>query len=186
MNSADGATYGDPVVLGTYPVDNALRKTSFTPANARFVKITAFTESNNVGPWTSIGEVNVYTGSALPPSPGTSGAWGPTLDLPLVPASASLEVASGNLLVWSSWNAKFFGSNVGAAQTMTATYDLSSRIVTERTITTPGHDMFCEGLSIDFGGRIVAVGGNSDFGTSIYNPGSDSWSAGGVSSLFHS
>ncbi len=40
--------------------------------------------------------------------------------------------------------------------------------------------MFCEGLSIDFSGKIVAVGGNSDYATSLYDSVSDSWTKGGV------
>ncbi len=56
-------------------------------------------------------------------------------------------------------------------------------LVTGRTVTNIGHDMFCEGLSMDADGGIVAAGGNSDYGTSIYDSPSDSWSDGGVSWL---
>ncbi len=126
--------------------------------------------------------MNVYTGgSAAPaPAPGTFGSWGLTIDFPLVPVSASLEVATGRLLVWSSWLPSDFHSTNGQT-TITAAYDPSTKLVSEAIITNVGHDMFCEGLSIDFTGKIVAVGGNSDYATSLYDSTTNSWTKGGVS-----
>ncbi len=91
-----------------------------------------------------------------------------------------MEVASGRLLVWSSWiPSDFHGTN--GQTTITASYDLVTQLVSEAVITNVGHDMFCEGLSIDFSGKIVAVGGNSDYATSLYDSVSNSWTRGGVS-----
>lgn len=97
-----------------------------------------------------------------------------------MPVSAAIEWATGRLLVWSSFSWNGF---VGASghQTVTAIYDPVTQLVSDRTVTNTDHDMFCEGLSLDANGRIVAVGGNSDRGTSIYDSTSDSWSDGGVS-----
>ncbi len=128
----------------------------------------------------SIAEVNIYDATDLPPSPATAGSWGLTVDLPLVPVSAAIEWASGRLVVWSSfsWN-NFVGAS--GHQTVTAIYDPSTQTVGSRTVTNTDHDMFCEGLSMDADGRIVAVGGNSDRGTSIYDSTTDAWTDGGVS-----
>ena len=133
----------------------------------------------------SIAEVNVYEGNDLPPSPATAGSWGLTIDFPLVPVSAAIEWSSGQLLVWSSYSPGDFTNGPSGHQTVTAVYDPATQLVSSRTITNVGHDMFCEGLSMDADGRIVAVGGNSDFGTSIYDSTSDSWSSGGVSENSH-
>lgn len=131
----------------------------------------------------SIAEVHIYDAADLPPSPATAGSWGLTVDFPLVPVSAAIEWASGRLVVWSSFSWNGF---VGASghQTVTAIYDPATQIVGSRTITNTDHDMFCEGLSMDADGRIVAVGGNSDRGTSIYDSTTDAWSDGGVSYRF--
>lgn len=131
----------------------------------------------------SIAEVNVYDATDLPPPPATAGVWGLTVDLPLVPVSAAVQWASGRLLLWSSfsWNG-FVGA--GGHQTVTASYDPVTQLVSGATITNTDHDMFCEGLSLDANGRIVAAGGSSDRGTSIYDSTSDGWSRGGVSDSF--
>ena len=182
VNSADGKTWGSPVAVGTYVDDATLKATTFTPANARYVKITALSEAGNHGPWTSIAEVNVYTGGtpAPAPAPSTFGSWGLTIDFPLVPVSASIEVGSGRLFVWSSYLNNYFSGSNGQT-TITATYDLDKQLVSDPIVTNVGHDMFCEGLSVDFSGKIVAVGGNTDSATSLYDPASNSWTRGGVS-----
>ncbi|KAI4089908.1 MAG: hypothetical protein LQ344_005098 [Seirophora lacunosa] len=181
--SQDGTNWGNAVAVGTYLDDKRLKTTIFTPGNARYVRITSLSEAGNRAPAMSISEVNVYDapeGSDLPPPRATAGAWALTVDMPLVPVSAAIEWASGRLLVWSSfaWNA-FGGGSAQGHQTVTAIYDPVAQLVSERTITNTDHDMFCEGLSMDADGRIVAAGGNSDRGTSIYDSTSDSWSDGG-------
>ena len=168
------------MAVGTYLDDAELKTTIFTPANARYVKITSMSEAGDRGPFMSIAEVNVYEGTDLPPPPATAGSWGLTIDFPLVPVSAAIEWSSGRLLVWSSFSPSNFYGDSGH-QTVTAIYDPVTQVVSPRTVTNVGHDMFCEGLSMDADGRIVATGGNSDYGTSIYDSTSDSWSTGGVS-----
>ena len=130
----------------------------------------------------SIAEVNVYDASALPPPPATAGSWGLTVDMPLVPVSAAIEWATGRLLVWSSFAWNTFNNGEGQGhKTLTAIYDPATQTVGSRTVSNTDHDMFCEGLSMDADGRIVAAGGNSDRGVSIYDSTSDSWSDGAVS-----
>ena len=183
LDSQDGQNWGSPVAIGTYLDDPKLKTTVFTPKTGRYVKITSLSEAGGRDASMSIAELNVYEGTALPPSPASAGSWGLTIDFPVIPVSAAIEWSSGRLLVWSSFAP---GAFVGASghQTATAIYDPATQRVSARTITNTNHDMFCEGLSMDANGRIVAVGGNSDYGTSIYDSTSDSWTAGGVSPMY--
>ena len=129
--------------------------------------------------------MNVYNSDSPPPERATAGSWGLTIDFPLIPVSAAIEWASGRLLVWSSFSPSQFTDSNGQ-QTVTAVYDPATQLVTQRTVSNTGHDMFCEGLSMDADGGIVAAGGNSDFGTSIYDSVSDSWADAAVGEILHS
>lgn len=182
-HSTDGTTF-TTVAFGTWIDDNTLKTTVFQPTNGRYMKIQALSEAGNRGPWSSASEINVYTAAqAAPPAASAGkGVWLYTIDFPLVPVSATLEYSSGNLLVWSSYNPSTFGGG-SDSQTITATYSPASQLVTSALITNTGHDMFCEGLSMDFTGQVVATGGNTDAATSIYDPPSNAWSKGAVSSL---
>ena len=145
------------------------------------MRIVALSEAGDRGPWSSAAEINIYTAAGdAPPSPVGNGAWGPTIEFPLVPVSAAIEVSSGNLLVWSSYAPSTFGGSNGV-QTITATYDPATQLVTQALITNTDHDMFCEGLSMDFTGRAFATGGNTDDATSYYDSTSNSWTAAAVS-----
>jgi len=181
LPSTDGNTF-TTVAFGAWIDDNTMKTTTFQPVQASYVRIQALSEAGNRGPWSAAAEFNVYTASqAAPPAASAGkGVWTTTIDFPLVPVSAALEYSSGKLLVWSSYNPSTFGGSNGA-QTITATYDPATQLVTSALITNTGHDMFCTGLSVDFNGRAVATGGNTDAATSIYDPTSDSWSKGAVS-----
>jgi len=82
--------------------------------------------------------------------------------------------------VWSAFSPSTFKDS-DRQTTITASYDPSTQLVSEAIITNVGHDMFCEGLSMDFQGRIMSAGGNSDYATSLYDSAADSWTKGGVS-----
>lgn len=168
------------MAVGLYIDDATLKTTTFTPANARYICVTALSEAGNRGPWTSISDINVFSAPAPAPPAATYGSWDLTVDFPLVPVSASMEIGTGRLLVWSAWNPSQYTGGTGN-QTVTATYDLATQMVSEAVITNTGHDMFCEGLSLDSEGRVVAAGGTSNRGTSIYDPVAGTWSDGGVS-----
>ena len=145
------------------------------------MRLQALSEAGNRGPWTTCAELNVYAAAqALPPSAAGNGAWGPTIEFPLVPVSATIEYTTGNLLVWSSYNPSTFGGS-NLVQTITAAYSPGTGLVTSTLVTNTQHDMFCEGLSMNFNGQIVATGGNSDNSTSIYDSGSNAWNKGTVS-----
>ena len=92
------------------------------------------------------------------------------------------DYATGNILAWSSWNPSTFGGSPGT-ETITATYIPSSQTVTQALITNTDHDMFCEGLVLDFNGHAIATGGNTASATSIYDSGSNTWTKGPVSQL---
>ena len=178
--SADGDTF-TTVALGTWIDDDTLKTTIFTPTNGQYMRIVALSEAGDRGPWSSAAEINIYTAAGdAPPSPVGMGAWGPTIEFPLVPCSATIEWSSGNLLVWSSYNPSTFGGS-NDIQTITATYDPATALVTQALITNTAHDMFCEGLSMDFSGQVFATGGNTDDATSYYDSPSNSWAAAAVS-----
>ncbi len=180
MNSTNGNTF-TTVAYGTWIDDATLKTTTFTPISARYLRIQALTEAGNRGPWSSAAEINAYTTTqSLPPSPNGKGSWGPTIDFPLVPVSMANDYATGNILAWSSYDPSTFGGSSGT-QTITATYMPSSQTVTEALITNTDHDMFCEGLVLDFNGHAIATGGNTAAATSIYDSGSNTWTKGNVS-----
>ena len=180
VNSTDGVTF-TTVAVGTYIDDATLKTTTFTPFTARYVRILALSEAGGRGPWTSAAEINVYTAAnAAPPSPVGKGAWVLTVDFPLVPVSLAHQWSSGSLLAWSSYTPSTFGGSPGTT-TYTATYNPSTELVTQAIITNVDHDMFCEGLSLDFTGRIIATGGNTDAATSAYVETANDWIALAVS-----
>ena len=169
------------MAVGTWADDATLKTTIFTPFTARYMQLEALTEAGGRGPWTSAAEINIYVATAAaPPSPVGNGAWVLTVDFPLVPVSIAHESTSGHLLAWSSYSPSSFGGSDGVT-TYTASYDPHSMLVTEAIITNVKHDMFCEGLSLDFTGRIIATGGNTDAATSAYVPAGNDWTAQAVS-----
>jgi galactose oxidase len=171
--STDGTNFGSPVAFGTYVDDSTQKTTSFETAPARYLRILAVTEAGGRGPWTSAAEINIFSADSFTPPPNGLGKWGPTIDFPLVPVAAAVEHDTGKVIAWSSFAPDTFSGNGG--QTVTATYDPASGIVSQRVITNTGHDMFCPGISIDFNGRPIVTGGKDSIKTSIYDPGSDTW-----------
>lgn len=169
------------VAYGTFVDDNKLKSTTFTALNARYMRLQALTEAGGRGQWTSAAEINVYTtDQALPPSPAGRGAWTETVNFPLVPVSLANIYSSGGILAWSSYDPSTFGGGNGQ-QTVTATWNPGSRTVTRALITNTEHDMFCEGLSLDFDGRYISAGGNTASATSFYDPAANGWVRGPVS-----
>lgn len=179
-DSPDGVDY-TTVAIGTWIDDATLKTTTFTPFTAQYVRIIALSEAGNRGPWSSAAEINVYTAAGpAPGSPVGVGAWVMTVDFPLVPVSLAHEWSTGSLLAWSSYTPSSFGGSPGTT-TYTATYNPATELVTQAIITNVDHDMFCEGLSLDFNGRIIATGGNTDAATSSYDPTASDWTAEAVS-----
>lgn len=170
--STDGVTFAAPVVIGTYLDDIALKTSIWATAPGRYVKFTALTEAGGRGSWASAAEINIFSAIDTTPPPTGGGVWSPTIDIPLVPVSAGLQHDTGKLLLWSSYAPNTFGKG---GLTQTATYDPTSGVVSQRTVTNTEHDMFCEGLSADFEGRFIITGGSNAPKTSIYRPSIDAF-----------
>jgi len=171
--SQDGINFANVVTRGTYQDSASTKETIFEATNARYVRFTALTEAGGRGPWTSVASFNIFQTTVPAPAHG-EGEWSPTIDFPLVPVSMALEHDSGNVLVWSSYAASTFGGGNGG-NTLTATYNPATGIVSQRNVQNVDHDMFCEGLSTDSTGRFIATGGNTAPATSIYSPKFDVW-----------
>ena len=179
--STDGTNFAT-VAYGAFVDDNNLHTTTIVPTNARYIRIVANTEAGNRGSWTSAAEINVNTATqAAPPNPAGKGAWGPTINYNLVPVSLA-NTYNGKILAWSSYDPSTFGGSSGT-QTITALYDPGTQTVSQALITNTQHDMFCEGLSIDFNGKYISAGGNTASAVSIYDSGSNGWTKGPVSHI---
>ncbi|MCJ1451010.1 hypothetical protein MMC28_001344 [Mycoblastus sanguinarius] len=173
--STDGVNFDSIVAIGTYQDSNSTKTTIFEATNAQYIRIVAITEAGDRGPWASMAELNVFETNEPAPPPG-EGIWSPTIDFPLVPVSLALEHDTGNVLAWSSYAASTFGGSSGG-NTLTTTFNPATMVVTQRNVTETDHDMFCEGLSMDSTGRIIATGGNNAPKTSLYSPKYDAWVA---------
>ncbi|KAH7246643.1 galactose oxidase precursor [Fusarium tricinctum] len=171
--STDGKNWGSAVATGTWYADNTEKYSNFETRPARYVRLVAVAEANNQ-PWTSIAEINVFKADSYTKPQTGIGSWGPTLDFPIVPVAAAVEPTSGKVLVWSSYRNDAFGGSPGGV-TLTSTWDPSTNVISQRTVTVTKHDMFCPGISIDGTGQIVVTGGNDAQKTSLYDSSSDNW-----------
>lgn len=106
------------------------------------------------------------------------GQWGPTINLPLVPAAAAVNPQTGKLLVWSAYSSNAYAV-AKSGMTKTAEWDPVGGALTSYSISNTGHDMFCPGISLDFDGRLVVTGGDTAQKTSVWASNGSSWSAGG-------
>ncbi|CAJ0552342.1 Ff.00g063210.m01.CDS01 [Fusarium sp. VM40] len=171
--STDGKNWGSAVATGTWYADNTEKYSNFETRPARYVRLVAVAEANNQ-PWTSIAEINVFKADSYTKPQTGIGSWGPTLDFPIVPVAAAIEPTSGKVLVWSSYRNDAFGGSPGGV-TLTSTWDPSTNVISQRTVTVTKHDMFCPGISLDGTGQIVVTGGNDAQKTSLYDSSSDDW-----------
>ncbi|MEV6599885.1 discoidin domain-containing protein [Actinoplanes sp. NPDC051346] len=171
--SSDGTAWSPRVTGGAFPDNPALQTVVFPPVTARYVRLTAESEAGSRGPWSSAAEINLLgpSGSAAP----TRGIWSAPVGFPLVPVAAA-QLPNGKILTWSAFARDTFAG--GSGRTVTATYDPSTGVVTQRTVTETGHDMFCPGISVLPDGRLVVTGGNDSAKTSLYNPATDAWTTG--------
>ena len=178
--SSDGKTFGAPVVTGTWLDDRTTKITPFIPTFARYVKLTAITEAGNRGQWSSAADFDLQFGTSGPPAANGVGKWGAVIDIPLVPAAVA-QLYNGDVLMWSAFRPDTFGGGTGI--TYTATYRPSTGAVSQMIASNLKHDMFCPGISVDNNGRVVVTGGNDANRTSIYDPGSGSWTVGPVMNI---
>lgn len=164
--SPDGASW-TPVARGTWEDDQQVKVSNWPGTMARYLRLTALTEADNRGPWAAAAEIQPLIQSTyLSPAPETQGQWGETIAFPLVPVATTLVPATGEVLVWSAWNADKYGD--GNGRTVTAIFTPSTGLVTQSIVTNTQHDMFCPGISLSASGLIVVAGGNNAEKTSIY------------------
>ncbi|KAF7589993.1 hypothetical protein BBP40_003437 [Aspergillus hancockii] len=176
--SSDAANWGQPVAHGTWWPDSTVKMAVFEPQTVQYVRIVALSSStgdNSI----SIADLQIWSAYTIPTAPegkapNEVGAWGPTIDFPIVPASAAVEPSSGKVLVWSSYRKNQYGGTSGGL-TQTAIWDPNTGDVTRRMVSDTEHDMFCSGISMDMNGRIIVTGGSDDSLTSIYDSFNDKW-----------
>ncbi|KAJ6096019.1 hypothetical protein N7486_006765 [Penicillium sp. IBT 16267x] len=169
--SADNITW-NLVAYGRWWPDQSQKISAFQPQKAQYVRLS--------GPATNgiaIGDIKVYEGDFIPPDV-SLGAWGPTIDFPLVPVSGAVDANSGEVVAWSAWGYNIFTGGKGG-KTQTATWNGGSQSVSRRAITNTQHDMFCSGISMDEDAKIVVTGGADADQISIYNTTVRDWFKGG-------
>ena len=177
--SRDGVNFADVVAYGNFRDDHHRKNVSFPAKTARFVRFDALDEAADRVSYASMAEFHVYESEkAATPAPAYSvGQWGPTINFPIVPAAAALDVVSGNILTWAAYTGiEFLGSNF--SQTVTATYNPSTGAVSREVVTNTDHDMFCPGIAQDSNGNTIVNGGRTANHTSIYDPTTNSWTEG--------
>jgi galactose oxidase len=173
-SSVDGTSWSTRVADGAFADNPAQQTVVFPPATARYLRLTTRTEAGGRGPWSSAAEIMPLGSSGSVEA--RRGTWGAPIGFPLVPVAAA-QLPNGKILTWSSYAVDRFTNGPGG-RTVTATFDPVTNVVTQRTITETGHDMFCPGISALADGRIIVTGGNNSSKTSIYNPATDSWTTG--------
>ncbi|KAB8079750.1 putative galactose oxidase [Aspergillus leporis] len=176
--SSDGNSWGQPVAHGTWWPDSTVKMAIFEPQAVQYVRVVALSSSNGDNS-ISIADLQIWSAHNIPTAPegkapNEVGAWGPTIDFPIVPASAAVEPSSGKVLVWSAYRKNQYGGTSGGL-TQTATWNPNTGEVTRRKVSDTEHDMFCSGISMDMNGRIIVTGGSDDTMTSIYDSFNDNW-----------
>ncbi len=191
--SGDGRHFGSPVAYGRWQDNPTTKEVGWTPRLVRAVRVTVLSLSPRGSVSVAIARL-VLAGEhqrsanerhamelahqALPAStnPSVVGQWGPTIAFPLIPVAAAL-VPGDKLVVWSADEDLDFTSNA-SPYTQTALLNLATGAITQATVSSTAHNMFCPGVSILPNGEVIVTGGLSDNLTSIYNPTTNAWSAG--------
>ncbi|OBS26304.1 hypothetical protein FPOA_00244 [Fusarium poae] len=172
--SKDNKNWGSPVAYGTWYADYTTKYANFDTQPARYVRLVAITEANG-NPWTSIAELNVFQGNDyVSPQPSSLGAWGPTVNFPIIPVAGTVDPKTGKVLIWSSWARDTMDGGPGGL-TLTSTWDPATGLVSEREVTETDHDMFCPGISLDGNGQLIVTGGNNAERTSLFDPVKQAW-----------
>jgi galactose oxidase len=105
--SADGTTWRT-VATGTWADDKSLKTAVFSAVSARYVRLTAFTEAGNRGPWSSAAEIGLLggeppVGPALPRT-----GWTASADSQQSATYAASNVLDGDGL--TMWHTAFTGN----------------------------------------------------------------------------
>ena len=191
--SSDGIHFGPPVAYGTWQANLNLKRVGWVEQDVRAVRLTVLSLSSPGAHAVDISRLvlaGAVRGVPLPApeggaahiadastSPSVIGEWGPTIGFPLVPVAAAL-VPGDKLVVWSADSELGFDSSGHEQYTQTAILNLATGAVSSATVSNTAHDMFCPGASILPNGDVIVTGGIGDTDTSIYDPATNSWSAG--------
>ena len=105
------------------------------------------------------------------------GQWSSPITTSVNPVGAAV-MPDGKVLMWSAYDRYSFAQGV-AAQTLTAIFDPATGLSTERLVTETAHDFFCPGTSMLPDGRLLVTGGDTAPRSSVYNPGTATWTDGG-------
>ncbi|CAI7661261.1 unnamed protein product [Penicillium pancosmium] len=165
------------VAYGTWWPDQSQKLSAFQPRKAQYLRLSA-SAPNGI----DIQDIKIYNSVYIQPNPAL-GAWGPTIDLPLVPVSGAVDVQTGEVVGWSSWGYNIFVEGK-SGKTQTTTWNGGKQSVTRRTVDETEHDMFCPGISIDQDGKVVVTGGVDGGQTSIYNTSNHEWYEGEMMNTF--
>jgi galactose oxidase len=107
------------------------------------------------------------------------GSWSPVINFPIIPVAAYIipeYPESHRLMVFSAYSPNSFGGSRGFTQF--AEYNHRSGSISSRQVAETKHDMFCPGISSLADGRLVITGGSNAERTSIYDPHSNTFTAG--------
>jgi galactose oxidase len=176
--SSDGSNWESSVASGTWADDHTQKYAVLTPVSARFVRLTALTESGNRGQWSSAAEINIH-GEA--PAVGVGGSWSAPIGFPIVPVSAVM-LPNNKLLTFSAFDDMAFDF-VPDTITKVAILDLNTGKVTEPADINTHHQMFCTGLALLADGRVLINGGSNDRATTVYDPTTNTWTAGSLMNI---
>jgi galactose oxidase len=114
-----------------------------------------------------------------PPTTAQGGSWSPVIEFPIIPVAAYIipeYPESHRLMVFSAFSSNSFGGSRGFTQF--AEYDHRNGAMSARQVAETQHDMFCPGMSSLADGRLVITGGSNAERTSIYDPRSNTFTAG--------
>jgi galactose oxidase len=179
LSISDDGTNWKNVAEGFYLKDNSIKYSFFTMSTARYIRLTASTDIQG-NQLASAAEINVFTpvpaiaAADLQPVPASQGKWSSTIQLPIVPAAASIST-NNVVLFWSAHKIDEFPGGTGG--TFTASYNPNSGDITSSQVTNVRHDMFCPGTSIDESGKLMVSGGNDEARSSLYDAGTNTWSS---------
>ena len=193
--SSDGIHF-ETVSTGTWANTTAIKQIGIASVTTRFVRLTALSTASGSGSDIAAAEIYlrgathvapsgahavgaqaVKEADALSTNPAVVGQWGPTIGFPLVPVAAAL-LPNNEMLVWSADQDLAFGQSDPDDWTQTAILNLTTGAVSQDTVTNTDHNMFCPGVVVLPNGDVMVTGGLSDQQTSIYDPTTNSWSAG--------
>jgi galactose oxidase len=106
---------------------------------------------------------------------GTVGQWSKEIPLPLVPVAAA-NLYTGKVLLWASYDS-FSTANLPEG-TSTVLFDPLTNQSYYTLVENTQHDFFCPGTAMLPDGQLLVNGGTSSKKTSLYNPGTDTWTKG--------